>query len=593
MRKLTEKEIAILEEQGCSAENWMNVEVDDYDFRVEVIKNVAFYGMVSIGTMSGMVEIEEGFQRRCGISNATLRNVNVGNECLIENVSGYISNYDLGDRSYISNIGVMTTQGEPTFGQGQVISVLNEGGDGNVLIYDKLTAQTASLMLEHECVRRLAEHELAARPRLEHGTVGQDVRIVGLREMQNTLVGDACEIQGATRLSEVTVLSRNDAPTLIGPDVILEECVVAEGSTVTDGAKAYHSYIGQSVHMGRGYSSESSVFFANSHLENGEACAAFCGPFTCTHHKSTLLIGGQFSFYNAGSGTNQSNHAYKMGPIHYGTLERGSKTASGSHILWPAQIGTFSMVMGKLTCHPNLQKLPFSYVISDGSGKTFVVPGINLRTVGTWRDVGKWPKRDGRSRNGRRDIINFAFPNPLIIQEVVEGRKLLQSLLYSHSNEDELQYEGCIIRRNAAVNGIRYYDLAIRLFIYEQNRSQAVPREGEGSGLWLDLSGMLAPQKEIERIVSDVETGEISSTDELLMVLRQVDTDYQANAADYQQVLLQQQGDSLIVDNDYWLAEAEQAHELWLRMVREDAEREYQLGDVDEDFLRSFLKKVE
>lgn len=593
MRKLTEKEIALLEEQLCSAEDWANVEVDDDDFRATAVRNVHFYGSVSLGAMGGTVEVEEGFVRRSGIVNATLRNVSVGNDCLIENVHGYIAGYDIGDRAYISNVGVMTTQGEPTWGQGQVVSVLNEGGDGNIVIYDKLTAQTASLMLEHACVRQLAEHELAARRPLERGTVGQGVRIVGLREMQNTLVGDACEIQGASRLSEVTILSRDDASTFIGPDVVLDECVVAEGATISDGAKAYHSYIGQSVHMGRGYSSESSVFFANSHLENGEACAAFCGPFTCTHHKSTLLIGGQFSFYNAGSGTNQSNHAYKMGPIHYGTLQRGSKTASGSHILWPAEIGAFSMVMGKLACHPNLTKLPFSYVIADGAGHTNVVPGINLRTVGTWRDVGKWPKRDKRSRAGRRDIINFAFPNPYILQNVVEGKKLLQSLLYNHSGEEELHYEGCVIRRNHAVNGIRYYDLAIRLFVYEMMNTNADTEGISGKGAWADLSGMIAPCEEVERIVDDVETGDIASTDELMMVLHQVDDNYAAYATDYLQLLLQQQSDSLIVDTDYWLREAEEAHQQWLDMVREDAEREYQLGDVDEDFLRSFLKKVE
>ena len=44
-----------------------------------------------------------------------------------------------------------------------------------------------------------------------------------------------------------------------------------------------------------------------------------------THHKSTLLIAGMFSFMNAGSGSNQSNHMYKLGPIHQGAMERGAK----------------------------------------------------------------------------------------------------------------------------------------------------------------------------------------------------------------------------------------------------------------------------
>ena len=32
-------------------------------------------------------------------------------------------------------------------------------------------------------------------------------------------------------------------------------------------------------------------------VEAGMAIAAFCGPFTASHHKSSLLIGGQFSFH--------------------------------------------------------------------------------------------------------------------------------------------------------------------------------------------------------------------------------------------------------------------------------------------------------
>ena len=66
-----------------------------------------------------------------------------------------------------------------------------------------------------------------------------------------------------------------------------------------------------------------------------------------THHKSTLLIAGMFSFCNAGSGSNQSNHMYKLGPIHHGIVERGSKTTSDSYILWPAKIGAFTLVMGR------------------------------------------------------------------------------------------------------------------------------------------------------------------------------------------------------------------------------------------------------
>ena len=118
-----------------------------------------------------------------------------------------------------------------------------------------------------------------------------------------------------------------------------------------------------------------SLFFSNCQGENGEACAIFAGPFTVTHHKSTLLIAGMFSFMNAGSGSNQSNHMYKLGPIHQGTMERGAKTTSDSYILWPARVGAFSLVMGRHVNHADTSNLPFSYLIEQRN-TTYLVPGV-------------------------------------------------------------------------------------------------------------------------------------------------------------------------------------------------------------------------
>ena len=50
---------------------------------------------------------------------------------------------------------------------------------------------------------------------------------------------------------------------------------------------------------------------------------------------------------------------YKLGPIHQGTMERGAKTTSDSYILWPARVGTFSLVMGRHVNHADTSNLPF------------------------------------------------------------------------------------------------------------------------------------------------------------------------------------------------------------------------------------------
>ncbi|MCR5312089.1 MAG: DUF4954 family protein [Bacteroidaceae bacterium] len=595
MRELSNKEICILEEQGCRAEEWSDILVDD-DFTSDSVRNVSFYGHVEIGNLNGTLEVEEGFRRRCCICNASLRNVVVGDECIIENVGGYINGYALGNRCYISNVGVMTCQEGASFGHGTVISVLNEGGKGNVTLHEDLTAQMAWFMINgvgHNLVSQPKENKYDSRSlagdEIYLAHVGNESRIVGVREMSNVKVGECCEIQGASRLDNCTLLSSDDASTFIGCDVIIENSIVAAGATLTDGAKVMECFVGESVHIGKGFSAESSLFFANSYMDNGEACASLCGPFSTSHHKSTLLIGGSFSFYNAGSNTNQSNHAYKMGPIHWGMLDRGSKTASGCHILWPAHIGAFSMAMGKIKSHPDVYKLPFSYVIAEGE-KTYLVPGVNIKTVGTWRDVKKWPKRDLRPLSSRNDIINFAFPNPYIIQYVLEGREILMKL--TKLNKSEYEYKGCVIKHEAALRGIQYYELIVRLFLYEYFSNNKEELEDARGERWLDVCGMLAPKSEIDRVIQDIQSGAISSTTDLKVVLSQINRDYGRSCASYARFVVQHLGDSMFVDKDRWLAEAEEAHAQWLNMVRLDAEKEFQMGDVDEDTLREFLKGI-
>ena len=592
MRELTVQEIAQLEERGCWAEDWSDILVDEA-FVPSQMSNVLLYGHVEIGGLSGSVEVEEGFRRRCCVRNATLRNVTIGDDCLVENVRGYISNTQIGARSYVANIGIITNQEDSTFGNGTEISVLNEGGDANIIIFEGLTAQLAWLMVNFSSARKLANAQLSAF-NVQSSTphIGAGSRVVDVKEMNNVRIGEGCEVQGSCKLNNCTILSTDDASTLIGSDVIIEDSVVAAGASVIDGAKVYCSFVGESVHIGKGFSSEASVFFANSYMDNGESCAAFCGPFATSHHKSTLLIGGAFSFYNAGSGTNQSNHAYKMGPIHWGTLDRGSKTASGSHILWPAHVGSFSMVMGKVQNHPQVQKLPFSYVIAEGR-ETNLVPGINIRTVGTWRDVGKWPKRDKRPLSSRNDIINFAFPNPYIVQSVLDGKSILEDLLKKNpENTEVFTYHGCKIKRAALLKGIQYYDLVLKLFLYRCFQNNTSDTTESNGGRWVDMMGLLAPKSELDSVVRDIESNAISSPEELKEILQQIHRSYQQYEQAYANFIMQNCGDSLFIDRDHWMQEAEEAYALWLKMVKDDAEKEYQMGDVESDQLRDFLESI-
>lgn len=602
-RSLTLEEIETLERNGCIADDWGCVSVAE-DFAPAHLRNVTFCGDVSLGVFDKQIEVEEGFARHAGIRNAVLCDVSVGDNCLIENIGCHICRYDIGEECCIVNVGRMASDGGATFGEGNVVSVLNEAGEGNVVIYDGLTSQMAAFMVSHASdtalwpeLRSMVRRYVDAR-RPVRGTIGYRVKIVNTREIVNTVVGDDCEISGASRLNDCTLSGTPDAGIYIGNDVICENTVVAAGAALLDGARVDNCFVGEACHIGKGFSAESSLFFANSYMDNGEACAAFCGPFSVSHHKATLLIGGMFSFYNAGSATNFSNHAYKLGPLHYGTLGRGSKTASGAHLLMPARIGAFSMLMGRIQNHPDTRDLPFSYLIASGD-TTYIVPGRNLVTVGTWRDTDKWPRRDLRPRGGRQSIVNFDWLNPCTVQEAMRGKRTLEELRAGQGeNVASYTYGGCVIRNQALVKGIAYYDMAIRLYMGEAVRDHycELPGSSIGTGDWTDLGGLIVPETEVELLAEDIRSGaidEIQMMDDRFITMHSHYEDYKWNWT--YRVILDYFGLDTLTDEDLQRIADEYSGALRDRLaaVRYDAEREFALGDVDADVLNGFLAKLE
>ena len=608
MRQLTDEEIRVLEDRNCWAEDWTNVHVSD-DFKPNYMHRVMLYGEISIGDFDKNIEVSRGFLKHSGINNATLRNVNIGDNCLIENIGGFINNYTIGDDCYISNVSAMETTDGATYGEGNLISVLNEVGDGNVILFSDLNSQFAAFMAKHfgdkplkDAIRRLINEEIA-RKRHDQAYIGNHVKIVNTKEITNTVVYDDCEINGAARLSDCTILSSPASSVYIGTGVICENSIISEGSSIINSVKIQDCFVGEACQISNGFTASSSVFFANSYMSNGEACAAFCGPFTASHHKSSLLIGGQFSFYNAGSATNFSNHAYKMGPMHYGILERGTKTASGAYVLMPAYIGTFSVCFGKLMYHPDTRNLPFSYLIAYGD-TMYLSPGRNITTVGLYRDIRKWPKRDVRPVGSQKSIVNFDWLSPFSVGEILEGKRILEKLLdASGENVTTYTYHNYVINASSLNKGIKYYDIALRIYmgavlkrVIKKCGTVEPPTTTIGLGKWNDLSGLLLPESEDMRLINDIKSGEIETIQEVTDRFKEINCNYR----EYQwawtyQMILDYYHLSEITDADIERIREDyvRARRAWIAEIRKDAEKEYAMGDVEKHVLDDFIDNLD
>ncbi|MCK4812661.1 MAG: DUF4954 family protein, partial [Candidatus Marinimicrobia bacterium] len=401
--------------------------------------------------------------------------------------------------------------------------------------------------------------------------------------------------RGTKRLKNGSILSNENNPVFIGEGVIADNFIVQEGSKIDSGVILDKCFVGQAVKFGKQFSAENSAFFANCEGLHGEACSVFAGPYTVSHHKSSLLIAGLYSFYNAGSGTNMSNHMYKLGPVHQSILERGSKTGSFSYILAPSRVGAFSVVIGKHLVNFDASEFPFSY-ITEEHGRSYLTPAMNLLTVGTRRDSEKWPKRDKRGEN-KRDLIQFELYNPYIIDRVRKGYDILKELYDTTEKSRETVFrKGLQIRRLMMKTSAKYYNLALKIYA-AKNLAEALETSDEPCNItelfdpgtkyespeWVDVLGMICRKDRISGLENDIINEKISSLDHLITALEMIHAAYKYDARNHAISFITQQlgkesGDISRDDLNTILIEGAKAFVKLNKLIKEDAVKEFGPG---------------
>ena len=535
MRQLTQTEIMQLQSQGCKSRDWSLIEVAE-PFHPEYIREVAFSGKIRIGRLETEYTLPGGFTVHSGLYRAAIHNCTFGDNVHIYNVHNYMANYHVGNDTCIENVNSIVVDDTSTFGNGVRVPVMNEGGGREIPIFDHLSAHMAYILTLYrhrpEVIAALTKmiDDYAETQRSDMGYIGNNVRIINCGSLKNVRIGSNAQIGGASVLKNGSINTNASAPVKIGSGVKCNDFIICSGVSITDSTLVSKCFVGQGCEMGKHYSALDSLFFSNCQGFHGEATAIFAGPYTVTHHKSTLLIAGMFSFLNAGSGSNQSNHMYKLGPIHQGMAERGAKTTSDSYLLWPAKVGAFTLVMGRHTKHSDTSALPFSYLIENAT-ESYIVPAVNLRSVGTIRDAQKWPKRDNRKDPHKLDLINYNLLSPYTIQKMYHGREVLNELMrLSGEGTEVYSYQNCKIRNSSLHKGINLYTIGIKKFLgnslisrlskhdwhsIEDIRQLLQPDSRIGLGEWIDCSGLIAPKSEIMALLDAIQDGSITSLEQV------------------------------------------------------------------------------
>lgn len=473
MQRLTEQQIATLAAAANSAENWQNILVAE-DFDPTKVRGCRF---------EGRVEIEGG---------VTL-------------IGSTICNYHIGANSHIESVTRLECRTASSFGNGVSVAAVNENGGRTVIIYNELTAQTAyvAAMYRHrkgvvDAINGYAK-EYAAALHKNIGTIGKNCKIVGTKFVREVNMESSTTIEGASLVQNGTLL----CGAYIGVDVKAVDFIAAQNSTIDCGAIVDRCFIGENSILSKGYSAVNSLIFAGAHLEHGECCAIFAGPYVVSHHKSSLLIAGMFSFLNAGSGTNQSNHLFKGGAIHQAVHRRGCKFGSNGYVMNPAAEGEYTTILGRHTKHHDTSAFPFSYLI-ENQGVSLLMPAFALRSYGIVRDIEKWRARD--SRKVRRDIISYDEYNPYITYKVLKAIELLEAQIAEAGDSEQWHYNNTTIKRGAAKRGLALYKSYLAAALGSM-LSSGEECEGQCNS-WIDLAGMYIDRTLLEGLLDSFTTVE-------------------------------------------------------------------------------------
>lgn len=244
----------------------------------------------------------------------------------------------------------------------------------------------------------------------------------------------------------------------------------------------------------------------------------------------------------------------------------------------PAVEGAYTMVKGDHSRHHDTLAFPFSYLINDGE-RSMLMPGANLVSYGTFRDIEKWQQRDKRTI--KRDGINFEEHNPYITSMMITAVNTIHSLRESEPNAEEYMWNRVVVKSAHLRRGLGLYNKAIAASIGAMLSSpQSVSKVFDGSGEWIDAGGQYITLSAVQELISSVEAGDISSVEGCNVPFEEFSRNYTSYATSYAQWLLGQLlGHKPSQDEiSSSVASAQTSREALLKMIESDKSRDCDLS---------------
>jgi len=475
LRPLFRHEITQLEYQGNSSPDWSRVlVVDGFDWRR--IQHSSFHGDVILGRFTRQARLADGLHLPAGIYRSTLVNCALGHDVLIRDVK-LLAGYVVCPGAILLDCSSILCDGQTTFGNGLSIPLGIECGGREVPLYAEIDVDSAAAVARSRAQHTFLEqyqqgiNEYADLVRWNRGIIAEAAKVCNTPKIRNTFIGPWARIDGATLISESTILSEAENPAFVESGACVASSLLQWGSRVSTLAIMERSVLTEHAQVERHGKLTDSILGQNSCVGEGEVTASLVGPFVNLHHQALLMAtlwpeGRGNVSYGANVG---ANHTTKMPDQEFWPGE-GAFLGLGVNIKFPANFSQapYLIVASGVTTLPQKILFPFALVKAPSENYPGVSPAYN-EIIPAWlltdnlfalkRNEGKFKARN----KARRALFDFR----VFRAEIVDLMQTAWRLLAAVRQKKELYTDRDIAglgknllletHRTAAIAAYRYF----------------------------------------------------------------------------------------------------------------------------------------
>ncbi len=443
-RKLKPAEIALLESNGNSSDNWNNVHVADA-FDPRLVKSCSFFGLVRIGKLEPFFHEFNNLRMPVGLYHSTIISCDIGDNNVIDNVN-FMSHYITGNDVMLVNVNELATTNHSKFGNGVLkqgesesvriwLEICNENAGRSVLPFNGIQAGDAWLWSKFrdnakllEKLKVFTDNKYDTR-RGYYGKIGDRTVIKNCKIIKDVWIGSDAYLKGANKLKNLTINSTPGAKSQIGEGCEMVNGIIGEGCRAFYGVKAVRFVMGSHSQLKYGARLINSYLGDNSTISCCEVLNSLIFPAHEQHHNNSFLC--------ASTVLGQSNMAAgaTIGSNHNSRGADGELVAGRG--FWPglcvslkhnSRFASFTLIAkGDFPAELNIP-IPFSLVSNDvHDDKLLVKTGYwflyNMYALA--RNAGKYAGRD--KRTDRSQVYEYDFLAPDSVNEMFEALQLMKT----------------------------------------------------------------------------------------------------------------------------------------------------------------------